>query len=164
MADWKPKADSRNGRVWSGAQKLLKIKDLGLDLTRVGWLVEMRNWYVHDCSIYAGYRVDIEWAEPPRPHLRAIGPEVSTSGIPLAGIDAAAIKTYSADLARLLGSLLDRNDWSIEWRKIQERLAHLPADPEPELSEVGPAGPEPIHEIVTALNARFLGDGLSKIL
>jgi len=144
--------------------KLLEIRDLGLDLADLGWLVELRNWYVHDCGIYAGYRVDVEWTEPPQLHLRAVGPEVSTSGVPLAGIDAATIKTYSADLARLLGSLLDRNDWSTAWRSIQKRLAHLPADPEPELSQIGPAGAELIHEIVTVLNARFLGDGLGKIL
>jgi len=168
--DWKWLAANRSpepGFVECGrglTAKLFKIRELGLDLTALGWLVEIRNWYVHECSIYAGYRVNVEWEEPPRAHLRAIGPEVSTSGIPLAGIDAATIKTYSDDLARLLGSLLDQNDWSTAWRRIQQRLSELPADPEPELTRIGPAGAEVIHEIVTALNARFLGDGLSKIL
>lgn len=144
--------------------KLFKIKSLGLDLTGLDWLVELRNLYVHDCSIYAGYKVSPEWGERPRLRLRASGPEVSTSQPPLAAIDAAVIQTYADDLARRLGSLLDRHGWSAAWRALQERLSQLPEDPEPELSRVASGTPEVIHECVTALNQRYVGDGLRKLL
>ncbi len=69
------------GRVECGRglmAKLFKIKSLGLDLTSLDWLVDLRNLYVHDCSIYAGYMVRPEWGEQPGLRLRASGPEIST--------------------------------------------------------------------------------------
>jgi hypothetical protein len=144
--------------------KLKKLRGIGLDWTRLDWLVELRNMYVHDCSIYAGYTVD--WnVRPSRLQLRASGPTISTTGPPLVAMDAAAIRAYADELARLLGSLLDRKGWSAAWTTLRESLSRLPQDPEPELSQADSAKtPEAIHEIIRTLNERFVGDGLEKLL
>jgi hypothetical protein len=170
--DWNWLIGRRKGHVLPGhvecapgfGAKIFKLKDLGLDLTEIGWLVELRNWYVHDCRIYAGYRVTPNWETGPEWLLRPVGPEVSTLGPPLFAIDAATLRAEADDLVRRLGSLLDRKGGMAAWRDVHKRLSQLPHDPEPELSQVAAGTPEIIDQCITALNEQHVGKGLRKVL
>src|SRR5262250_2990700 len=55
--------------------KLKKLHSLGLDLTELQWIVDLRNEYIHSCRIYAGYGVGIDHGD--KPILQASGPKVS---------------------------------------------------------------------------------------
>ena len=144
--------------------KLRKIQDLGLSLPQLPWLVELRNWYVHDCRIYAGYRVTPNWEAGQTWLLRPVGPEVSTLGPPLFAIDAPTLRAEADALVRRLGSLLDRKGGMAAWRALQKRLSQLPYDPQPELSRVAAGTPDTIHQCITALNEQHGGIGLRKML
>ena len=145
--------------------KLRKLEDLGLDLSEFQWLVDLRNWYVHDCSMYAGYKVGVENGEDLRPILRAHGPEVSYSTPPVTAIGGDSIAAYAEGLTAHLGDFLDRIGWQGAWTSIQQQLQRLPVNPEPEYSQiVRENDPTQIHHLITCLNERYVGDGLSRLL
>lgn len=145
--------------------KLKKLEGLGLGLSEFEWLVGLRNWYLHDCSIYAGYTVGIDSGDNPSLILRAHGPEVSHSDPPLTALSGDAIEAYANGLRDRLGEFLDRNGWQAAWASVQERLAKLPQNPAPEYSEVA-AGLDPavVERCIAALNEKHVGEGLSKLL
>jgi hypothetical protein len=144
--------------------KLFKLRDLGLDLTHLDWLVHLRNSYIHDCRIYAGYKVGLSHRRTLRLQLRASGPEVVTSGPPLAPIDTATLRAYADDLVNRVGGFLGRSGVDVRFRKLQRKLALLPRDPHPELSEIAQGGPDDIVRCVGALNERSVGEGLRSLL
>ena len=145
--------------------KLRKLEDLGLDLSEFMWLVDLRNWYMHDCSFYAGYKVDLEEGENLRLILRAHGPEVSYSNPPVTALGGDAIAAYAEGLTAHLGDFLDRNGWQVAWTSIQQQLQQLPENPEPEYSQVIREGdPIQIQQLIMRLNERHVGEGLSRPL
>jgi hypothetical protein len=63
-------------------RKLNMLQSLGLDLTGMQWIVDLRNMYIHSCSIYAGYRIGSAFSDRPQLILKALGPSVSSDRPP----------------------------------------------------------------------------------
>ena len=143
--------------------KLEKLHSLGLDLTGLQWIVDLRNDYIHSCRIYAGYRVGTDHGDTPRFILRASGPEVSFSGQPLVALGPARIQTYSGQLTDQLGRFLDGIKWQGAWALLKEQLGHLPINPEPEYSQMLNGSPEEIYSLIVSLNERHIGKGLWRL-
>ena len=40
--------------------KLEKLAALGLDITDLQWIIDLRNIYIHSCSIYVGYSIIVD--------------------------------------------------------------------------------------------------------
>lgn len=140
--------------------KLEKLHSLGLDLTGLQWIVDLRNDYIHSCRIYAGYRVGTDHGDKPRFILRASGPEISFSGQPLVALGPAEIQTHAEDLTDQLGKFLDGIKWQAAWAFLEEQLGHLPINPEPEYSQMLNGSPEEIYSLAVSLNERYVGEGL----
>lgn len=143
--------------------KLDKLHSLGLDLTGLQWIVDLRNEYIHSCRIYTGYRGGIDQEEEPRFILRASGPEVSFSGQPLVALGPAEIQTYAGQLTDRLGRFLDEIKWQAAWELLEEQLAHLPINPEPEYSQTLDGSAEEIYSVIISLNERYVGEGLRRL-
>jgi len=144
--------------------KLNKLKELGLDLTELQWLVELRNMYLHSCSIYAGYRVGSSWRGKPRLTLRAFGPEVTSSGAFIVPFNAGDIGRMADQLTERVGKFLDRMNWQSHWKQLTKKIGRLPKDPHLESSRLAQASAEEIHSIVTSFNERYIGEGFRKIM
>jgi hypothetical protein len=140
--------------------KLNKLHSLGLDLTDLQWIVDLRNAYIHTCGISAGYHVGIDHGDTPQFILHASGPEVSFLIPPLVPLGPTEIQTYAEHLADHLGKFLDGINWQAAWALLQEQLCHLPVNPEPEYSQVADGSLEKIHSLTVTLNERYVGEGL----
>jgi hypothetical protein len=145
--------------------KLDRLKDLGCDLRDLAWLAEMRNSYVHDCTILGGYRVAPD-ANACRLTLRPFPLTVQGSGPFLLALSADDIAATTEEVVERLGRLLSEKDCEEAWRKVNEQAALLPTDPQPWTDQVNAprASADEIHEIVRALNAEAVGEGCAKLL
>jgi hypothetical protein len=143
--------------------KLNKLQSLGLDLTDLQWIVDLRNSYIHTCRIDAGYRVGVDDGDTPQLILHAFGPEVSSSAAPLVALGPTDIQTSAEGLADHLGEFLDGIKWQAAWALLQEQLGHLPVNPEPEYSQLADGSAEEIHSLILALNERYVGEGLRQL-
>jgi hypothetical protein len=144
--------------------KLEKLHSLGLDLTGLQWIVDLRNEYIHSCRmIYAGYRIGIDHGDNTQLILQASGPEVSFLGPPLVALDPAEIQTYAEHLTDHLGKFLDGIKWQAAWALLEEQLGHLPINPEPEYSQLVDGSAEEIYSLTVALNERYIGEGLRRL-
>jgi len=141
--------------------KLKKLHSLGLDLTELQWIVDLRNEYIHSCRIYAGYGVGIDHGD--KPILQASGPKVSFSGQPLVALGPAEIQTYAGHLTDHLGRFLDGIKWQTAWALLEEQLGHLPINPEPEYSQMMDGSAEEIYSLIVSLNERYIGEGLQRL-
>ena len=139
--------------------KLDKLHSLGLDLTGLQWILDLRNEYIHSCRIYAGYRGGIDDGDASRFMLRASGPDVSFSGQPLVALGPAEIQTYAGQLTERLARFLDEIKWQAAWESLEEELGHLPINPEPEYSQAWDDSPEQIYKLIVSLNERYVGEG-----
>ena len=144
--------------------KLRKLKDLGLDLTELKWLADLRNDYIHAITIYAGYKVSVPEKGKLRFTLRAHGPEISLLGKPLTGVTAKAIKQWATTIIEEAGIFVDRAGWYKSWEALAEQIEHLPSDLQPELDKIKSSDFDRCSEIVMALNGKFVGAGLTKLL
>jgi len=144
--------------------KLDKLRELGLDLTELQWLVDLRNMYLHSCSIYAGYRVEPSWRGKPRLTLRASGPEVTSSGAFIVPFSAGDIRRMADQLTERVGKFLDKMNWQSHWKELTKKIERLPKDPHLEASRLPQASADEIHSIVTSLNKRYVGEGFHKIM
>lgn len=143
--------------------KLDKLHSLGLNLTGLQWIVDLRNEYIHSCRIYAGYRVGLDRGDNPRFILRASGPEVSFSCQPLVALGPAEIQTYAGHLTDHVGRFLDGINWQPAWKLLEEQLGHLPINPEPEYSQMVDGSAEEIYSLTVSLNERYVGAGLRRL-
>lgn len=140
--------------------KLNKLCSLGLDLTELQWIVDLRNTYVHCSVIYAGYRERLDDGDPPKSVLQAYGPELMYSMHPLVPVGPAEIRRYAAWLAEGLGCYLDGTKWRDAWSLIAQRLAQLPANPEPERLHLVDGSGADISSLIVSLNDQYVGEGL----
>lgn len=140
--------------------KLNKLHSLGLDLTELQWIVELRNAYIHSCKMYAGYRVEFDHGDTSRLILQASGPEVSFFGHPLVPFGPAEIQSYAGHLTDYLGRFLDGIKWQTAWSLLAEQLGHLPTNPEPEHSQMVDGSAEEIARLIVCLNERYVGESL----
>ncbi len=121
--------------------------------------MNLRNEYIHTCSIYAGYRIGIGDGDTSPFILRASGPEVSFLREPLTALGPSEIRTYAEHLTDRLGKFLDGTNWQVAWALLREQQGHLPVNPEPEYSQIADASPEKIHSLTVILNERYIGEG-----
>jgi hypothetical protein len=143
--------------------KLKKLHSLGLDLTELQWIVDLRNAYIHSCGIYTGYRVGVDDRDTPRLILQASGPEISFSSHPLVPVGPAEIQRYAGHLTDYLGKFLDGIKWQAAWSLLAEQLGHLPINPEPEHSQMVDGSAEEIERLIVCLNERYIGEGLRRL-
>lgn len=143
--------------------KVNKLHSLGLDLTELQWIVNLRNNYIHSCRIYVGYRIETPSGNKPEFILRACGPDVSVSGEPLVALGATEVQTYTERLADHLGRFLDGINWQAAWALLGEQLRHLRVNPEPEYSQIVDASAEEIESLIASLNERYVGEGLRRL-
>jgi len=143
--------------------KLEKLDSLGLDLTGLQWIVDLRNDYIHSCRIYTGYRVGTDHGDKPRLILRASGPEVSFSGQPLMALGPAEIQTYAEQLTDQVGRFLDGIKWQEAWALLEKQLGLLPINPEPEYSQMVDGSAQEIRNLTRSLNKRYVGEGLWRL-
>lgn len=147
--------------------KLKKLQSLGLDLTELQWIVELRNAYIHSCGIYVGYRVGVDHKDThkdtPRFILQASGPVISSSRPPLVAFGPTEIQSYAGDLIDYLGRFLDGIKWQAAWSLLEEKLGHLPINPEPEYAKIAGGSAEEIDSLIVSLNERYIGEGLLRL-
>jgi hypothetical protein len=139
--------------------KLEKLESLGFNVTALGWLVALRNSYVHGCQVQAGYRVRAAWGRHPRLHLRAAGPSVSWADEPLVGVGEADLRAWSRHLTGRLGRFVDRQGWKSGWTNVSRKLRRLPRNPEPEADQLQTFDPLAIGQMLDSLNRRYVGEG-----
>lgn len=144
--------------------KILKFKELGLDITELRELIDLRNEYIHSCSIYAGYSMGPIWGRKPRLTLRATGPTISYAGKYLLDIGADDIKRISRVLINLVAEFVDASDWRSSYRSIAQKIRKLPHDPQPELLTIDPSDLEATFRVIDELNKKYIGAGLFHLL
>jgi hypothetical protein len=145
--------------------KIAKLNELGCDLTELCWLSEARNNYVHECNIFAGYRIHPDF-ERKRLALKATGPVVESSGPLQLGWRPEGIDTMTTALVDRLGSFLIDRHCEEGLRQIAERVAKLSDNPEPWTTRLREASDDPdrVSDIMEELNATMVGKGLVRLL
>jgi hypothetical protein len=141
--------------------KLKKLTTLGLDITDLQWIIDLRNVYIHSCNIYAGYSIKID--DYGALELRPSEPTVSYPLPPLVGLRHSDIQRYAEYLIEAVGTFLDRMEWQVGWNSIARQVACLPINPEPEYSQIADNLVEESNAIFN-LNRRFIGDGFKNLI
>jgi hypothetical protein len=142
--------------------KIMKLKDLGVDITYLQWLINLRNEYVHSCSIYAGYTLGLN-EDTEMLRLEPSGPTLSFPLAPMTAIRSEKIQYYADQMIELIGSFIDCTEWQRGWSTITEKLEDIPKNPEPEYTQIVHE-PENELEILNTLNEKLIGDGAKLIL
>jgi len=137
--------------------KVMKLKELGIDVTHLQWIIDIRNEYVHSCHIYLGYTEEIDEAEY-KIRLNPSGPVISFPLSPMTAFQSKEIHYYSQQLVDAIGSFIDKTEWQNEWFRLAHKAEGLPQNPEPEFTQLLNE-PNREFEILDALNMRFVGDG-----
>jgi hypothetical protein len=149
------------------AAKLARLKELGCDLTELKWLSELRNSYIHDCTMFAGYRARPKFTpHGGRVRLHPSGPTIDLRGAFLNPFQPADVERMTAIIVQRLTRCLIRRGCMKALRVTSKRIAALPLDPEPWTERVNAKarGVEGISTIIEALNAEVVGDGCQKIV
>jgi len=147
--------------------KIDKLKELGLDLSALKWLVDSRNYYIHECKISVKY--GLVWSEDHKHklELRAYGPRFDSLLPPFSALRAKDIATYTSSLTRYLSHFLDKSGWKKSWLAISKKIASLPINPEPEykmfLQNEKDYSLEDCLELFTSLTSRYVGEGLTLV-
>lgn len=142
--------------------KIMKLKDLGVDITHLQWLINLRNEYIHSCSIYTGYSQTFDEIED-NIQLKPSEPTLFFPLSPIAFLSPQEIQYYANEIVDLIGSFIDRAEWQKGWFTIAEKVKNLPKNPEPEYTHIMNE-PEKEFEILDALNEKFVGDGAKLLL
>lgn len=144
--------------------KINKLQSLGLDLSDLRWLVELRNRYVHSCSIDVRYKVSISDDEESRLSLRATGPEVSTVGEFAAGVTERHLRAWATGLISRIARFVEEKGGDAAWVALSREVRNLPVDPEPALDRVVAADDYgELADVVEALNNEKIGVGLVRL-
>jgi hypothetical protein len=170
MVDWKwmvpnPKSKPPAGFIECTrglTSKIMKLKDLGVDVTHLQWLINLRNEYVHSCSIYTGYCESISETED-NFQVKPSEPTLFFPLSPLTFLRPQDIQSYANGIVELIGAFVDRTDWHKGWFKIAKNVENLPKNPEPAYTQIMNE-PEKKFEILDALNEKFVGDGAKLLL
>jgi len=168
--DWKWMISSTKSKPPAGfiecdrglTSKIIKLKDLGVDITPMQWLIDLRNQYVHSCSLYAGYGICIDEIEG-EIQLKPFEPMVSFLLPPMVALRPQEIQSYANEMVDLVGSFIDRTDWQKGWFMIAKKVRQLPKNPEPEYTQIINE-PEREFAIINSLNQKFVGDGAKLLL
>ncbi len=142
--------------------KIKKLNELGVDVTHFQWLIEMRNSFFHDSSMYIGYSVSLDETEDSI-NLTPNGPIISFPLFGTSAINQKLLEMYAEDFIAVLSTFIDESEWLLVWREILEKISHLPRNPEPQYSEFFEF-PDQQDELICLLNKEHIGDGANKLL
>lgn len=142
--------------------KIMKLKDLGVDITQLQWLINLRNEYIHSCSINIGYRHTYDEIEE-NIQLKPSDPTLFFPLSPMTFLRPQEIQCYAIEIVDLISSFIDRTEWQKGWFPIAEKVKNLPKNPEPEYTHIMNE-PESEIEILDAPNENFVGDGAKLLL
>jgi hypothetical protein len=147
--------------------KLNRLRDLDCDLTELDWLADLRNRYVHQSSLFAGYRIHPDF-DGNRLTVRAVGPQVEAHGAFAVGLRPSDVPRMTDALLEHVGQCVQHHGCEEVLQRVSDRVEHFPHDPEPwtrhitglaDAGEVAQAG-----EVLEKLNADAVGEGLSVLL
>lgn len=146
------------------ATKISKLRELGCDLEELRSLAKARNTYVHECKVFAGYRIHPDF-EGNRLDLRATGPVVDSSAPFQTGFRPEGIDTMTTALVDRLGAFLTDRYCEEGFRQIAERVAKLSDNPEPWTTRLRETDDylDGASAIMEELNAAFVGKGLARL-
>jgi len=167
-----------NGRVEPGRvtcypglmAKINKLHALGLDLSGLKWLIEIRNRYIHECTIFAGYQIGLSKTPRRGLEVKAHGPAIECSSNPVASLSENELKLWTLSLTTQLGQFLDKSKWKTSWRAISRQIENLPVNPRPEFIELRKRWDktrdslDDIFALLTSLNNRYVGIGLTLVM
>jgi len=141
--------------------KITKFKGLGLDLSHLKWLVELRNEYIHEASISVRYQAG-QWDDcGPMIVIRACGPEIGLVGPPLLALQSSDFERWTDELAEALGAFVDQGDWQAAWRGLASKVEKLSID------RSGAGATDNIDElmnVIDSLTEKHIGIGLRYVL
>lgn len=149
--------------------KIDKLSELGLNLSALKWLVDLRNQYIHECRIYAGYSFVFPDSPGKNYHLelKPHGPRITISQPPLVALGPQELKTYSSSLATHLARFLDKSGWKKAWLEVSKQINNLPINPGPEyttfIQNEKDCSLDDCLDFVTSLNTRHIGEGLTLV-
>jgi len=137
--------------------KIMKLKELGVDITYMQEIINLRNEYIHSNHIYVGYTEGIDEVEH-KTRLNQSGPIISYPLAPITAFKAEDIYYCAEHLVEEISSFIDKTGWQKEWFRLAAKAKELPKNPEPEYTQFLNE-PEKELETLEALNIRFVGDG-----
>ena len=166
MVDWNWMVPNKKQKPAAGfiecqrglAAKIAKLNELGVDLTSIKGINELRNEYVHSTCLYVGYSICIDEFDS-KFRLVPSGPVLTSMLPPLIAFTQNEIEFYTYQFVELIGSFIDKTDWREIWYLISQKANGLPHNPDPEYSQFLDE-PEIELEVLDALNIRYVGDGV----
>ena len=147
---------------WGLTKKIIELENFGVDISDLRGIVELRNAYMHDSYIYAGYSELFDF-DSNQPYLGGTELSFRTVSPPMTYFTPELIRFYQSKLIENTCRVLDSNNWLSSWKHLDAKLKQLPTNPEPEFSQLGQSH-ENLHEIIESLNKRFIGHGANKLL
>jgi hypothetical protein len=142
--------------------KIIKLKELGIDVPYLQNIIDLRNEYIHSCSIYVGYSETLDENEVAI-QIKPSGPTISYPLSPMTVLTAKDMNCYADSLVSSLGEFINQTDWQNTWSMLTHKLEQLPKNPEPESTQIL-NNPENEFEILNILNQRFIGNGAKLLL
>jgi hypothetical protein len=142
--------------------KMRKLEQLGFDFSFPNWLVELRNSYIHECSLYAGYGI-VFAGEESLVQLRASGPVITGSSPPVTPLRPIHIKAYSRAYLKTLSRFLNKFGCTKKLITFHNHIQKLPINPEPEYSNfrenMKDYTVDDCSDMVFRLNHQYVGEG-----
>jgi hypothetical protein len=139
--------------------KIMKFQELGIDITHLQTIVNLRNEYIHSCSIYIGYTVGLDEIKG-EIQLKPSGPSIGYPLPPTTFLPPDRMQQYAESLVDEISSFIDSTEWEKEWFKLMHNVKDLPQNPEPEYTQILDVNePEKESVILEGLNDKFTGDG-----
>ena len=143
--------------------KVNTLKKLGADITPLIDIIEWRNYFIHDSSIYAGYAQGFD-EDTKKPKISPDGPKISYPLSPNTFWTDETIQYYTELTLDVISSFLDTTGWKNAWYEVSKRLEKLPTY-NIDLNLVNdPKGQEKISTRIEELNNIHIGIGLEKLL
>ncbi len=137
--------------------KIMKLKDLGADITHLQWIIDLRNEYIHGCNIYMGYTLNLDETEG-EPQLKPSGPTISFPLSPMTHIQPDRLQHFADYLIGEIGTFIDGVEWQSNWLALIQEIENLPQNPEPEYTQIINESDREF-DILDTLNKRYIGDG-----
>lgn len=142
--------------------KLRELKGLGVDLSPLQELIDLRNKYIHSSNLYVGYSTVLD--ENGRLNLRASEPVISYLLPPYTFVRPQDMKSHAGYLVDTVGSFVDKSGWPDRRRAIMLKLSRLPENPEPEYTQLVSNHFSNDSEIIDSLNRKYVGEGAKLLL
>ena len=165
---WLKPRQSKIGSISCGpglTKKLIKLRELGLDLHNLDDLIQLRNKYIHYISVDASYKVSFSKGPIMRVEVRPHGPEISFISEPLLSFNSHHLRRIASYLTTATAKLLEEKRWYDGWKQVSDRIAKLPNNPNDiEKKILARISPDKLLLKIEDLNNVFIGEGFSRVL